>query len=73
MLTGEDSTVRSETVQDTGVSGGQYQQSFDNIQSGVYSVSLVAENPFGSSGSISIAELPVEGEWCIVYVSCEGD
>ena len=62
MLTGEDSTVRSETVQDTGVSGGQYQQLFDNIPSGVYSVFLVAENPFGSSGSLSIVDLPVGGE-----------
>ena len=72
-LTGEDGTVCSETVQDTGVSGGQYQQSFDDIPSGVYSVALVAENPFGSSGSISIVDLPVGGEWCIVHVSCKGD
>ena len=61
-LTGEDGTVRSETVQDTGVSGGQYQQSFDDIQSGVYSVALAAENPFGPSGSLSIVDLPVGGE-----------
>ena len=55
------------------MSGGQYQQLFDDIPSGVYSASLVAENPFGPSGSLSIVDLPVRGERCSVHVSCQGD